>query len=521
MNINEYNRMMLDDVMEEEDDQYDRAEEADDDNVSNRAVLRAGDRLALDPRVPNAGPRFQNYRVNERNIERFIAARRQRQAERARVAQNVVRNIGARVAQRVDDMQNSWLKFCLFPDLCEPQRMPSMFPVPTHIIRRQRVTTLSLSTPSAGSTIYGLYRPETWPVGLTQGMSMANTNAVLGFPYDGIRSDFVWRMSAPGVDLRDNTYIVNASGNYDLYGHLTAPSVTGVASGYGATAGTFAPTNVGNGGVRLIGSFLEIEYVGTVEQHSGMIEVGLRMHNAQHLNELAIPMFMDDSEIVQAPFYKKFKPSDGARVVWFPVDNGDFQFTNYATDWRANQVLEVSNGVSPTTITDSNPFSTAIDLNDVSNAFGPLQKRVYPQWAVNISGLQVGQSIRISIVSYYETVPDDSYRDLFLPRKTTEFIDPSKAKSAVTAMVQQGVFATPAKTSSVWSSIRDGLLGVAKFMANAYQYVGPVAKISSGVHNRNVGEVFDGVMGIYSTATKGDDGNDGSGANAMYKELIV
>ena len=509
MNINEYNRMMLDDGMEEE-DQYDRAE--DDDNISNRAVLRAGDRLALDPRVPNAGPRYQGYRYNERNIERAVA--------RARVAQRVVQNIGQRVAQKVDDMRDSWLKFCLFPDISEPQRMPSMFPVPTHIVRRQRVTTLSLSNPSSGSTIYGLFRPETWPVGLSTGMSMSNPSLNLGFPYDGIRSDFVWRMSTPGVDLRDNTFIANASGNYDLYGHLTAPSVTGTASGYGATAGTFSPTNVGNGGVRLIGSFLEIEYVGTVEQHSGMIEVGLRMHNAQHLNELAIPMFMDDSEIVQAPFYKKFKPADGARVVWFPVDNGDFQFTNYATDWRANQVLDVAVGTTPVTITDSNPFSNTIELNDVSNAFGPLQKRVYPQWAVNISGLQVGQAIRVSIVSYYETVPDDSYRDLFLPKKTSEYIDPSKAKSAITAMVQQGVFATPAKTSSIWSSVREGLLGVAKFMSGAYEYAGPVAKLTTGVHNRNVGEVFDGVMGIYSVASKQDGGNSGYNAKDLIKDYV-
>lgn len=32
--------------------------------------------------------------------------------------------------------------FCAFPDILEPQRMPSMFPIPTHIIRRQKVTTL-------------------------------------------------------------------------------------------------------------------------------------------------------------------------------------------------------------------------------------------------------------------------------------------------------------------------------------------------------------------------------------------
>lgn len=375
----------------------------------------------------------------------------------------------------------SWLSFCLFPDVVEPQRMPSMFPVPTHIIRRQKVTTLSLGAVSAGNTIYGLFRPETWDAGSAFGNSMNNATTTIGFPYDGIRSDFIWRLSTPGIDLRDNTYLTNSTiGAYGFYGHLVTPPVTGTAAGYTTGSASFTSTNVGNGGVRLIGSYLEIEYVGTVEQHSGMIEVGLRMHNAQHLSELAVPMFMDDSEIIQAPFYRKFKPADGCRVVWFPIDNGDFQFTNYATDWRSNQILEVSNTAAPGIIDDSTAFAANINLTDVSNAHGPLQKRVYPQWAVNISGLQVGQSVRISICSYYETVPDDSYRDIFMPKRTTEYIDPNRAKSAVTALAQQGAFATPAKTSSSWSTFSQAISSAVDVASKVYGVVAPIVSLGGG-----------------------------------------
>lgn len=381
--------------------------------------------------------------------------------------------------------------FCAFPDLIEPQRMPSMFPIPTHIIRRQKVTTLSLPAVSAGSTIYGIFRPETWNAGYTFSNNLANSTADMGTPYDGIRSDFIWRMSAPGVDLRDNTFLANQGGLYGSYGHLVAPSVTGVAGGYSTTSATFTPTNVGNGGVRLIGSYIEIEYVGTAEQHSGMIECALRMHNAQHLSELAVPMFMDDSEIVQGAQYKKFKPVDGIRCVWFPIDNADYEFTNYATDWRANQVLDVTAGTAPVQVTDATAFTNSFGLDDVSNAFGPLKKRVYPQWCINISGLQVGQPIRISVVSYYETVPDDFYRDIFMPKKTREYMDPARSKATVTALAQHGIFATPAKSSGGWSRLYQGLKElVAKTESS---YLMPAAQIGYGIATGNMASVASGV----------------------------
>ena len=92
-----------------------------------------------------------------------------------------------------------------------------------------------------------------------------------------------------------------------------------------------------------------------------------------------------------------------------------------------------------------------------SGAFGPLKKTVRPEWAINISGLQVGQAVRVHMCAYYETIPDESHKDLFLPKRTREFADPAKVKSAATILAQQGVVATPAKTSGSWSNIAAGI----------------------------------------------------------------
>ena len=73
--------------------------------------------------------------------------------------------------------EKSWLHFCMFPDLYEPKRMPSMFPVPTHIVRRQRVFNITQAV--AGNTIYCLWKPEGIPQ-LTGTLGVSANYAVLG-----------------------------------------------------------------------------------------------------------------------------------------------------------------------------------------------------------------------------------------------------------------------------------------------------------------------------------------------------
>ncbi len=326
------------------------------------------------------------------------------------------------------DQEKSWLYFCMFPDLIEPKRMPSQFPVPTHIIRRQRVFNITQTV--AGSTQYCLWKPEGLPQ-LSAGLGISANYAFLG----GFRPVFDWTEATSAQLYANNTDVQNVA----ISSYYTPSVVADVDQGNGAL--TF--TNVAHGGVRLIGAFCEIEYVGTLENHSGMIECGLHLAAANSLYEVSVPHLMDQTEMIQSPFYRKFKPLDGCRVVWFPVDNADFEFQEYATDYTSKMLT--IDGNPGAQITSAN--IGGMDVRNYSSQFGPLKKTVRPEWAINISGLQVGQSVRVHMCAYYETVPDEGYRDLFLPKRTREYSDPAKVKSASTMLAQQGVVATPAKTA--------------------------------------------------------------------------
>jgi len=343
--------------------------------------------------------------------------------------------VSRQVAYR-QETEKSWLYFCMFPDLYEPKRMPSLFPVPTHVIRRQRVFNITQAV--AGNTIYCIWKPEGIPQ-LTGTLGVSANYAVLG----GFRPVFDFVEASASQLYPNNTDAQNVA----VSSYYTPSVVAEVDQGTGA----LSYTNVAHGGVRMIGAFCEIEYVGTLENHSGMIECGLHLASSNSLFDCSVPHLMDQTEMIQSPFYRKFKPLDGCRVVWFPVDNADFEFNEYATDynsrtlWRDDSVQIIAGNVATT------------NFLSYSGAYGPLKKTVRPEWAINISGLQVGQAVRVHMCAYYETIPDESHRDLFLPKRTREYSDPAKVKSAATILAQQGVVATPAKTSGSWSNIAAGI----------------------------------------------------------------
>lgn len=384
------------------------------------------------------------------------------------------RKEGANAVEAYHKMRECWLNFCLFPDVVPPCRMPSMFPIPTHLVRRQRVFNISPTT--AGDTIFGLFCPEYWPCN-NQDFSALGTSTLGPAAYEGIRTAFGFASAGSST-----SYISNGDANAQQIPNANlfmTPSITGTATVVGE-GGTFSSTNVAHGGVRLIGSYIEFEYVGTTEQHSGMIEVGLMLHNASNLSELGMFHLLDSSEIIQAPFYRKFRPIDGARCVWFPVDNQDFEFGNYSTDWVNNRLYyqtetNTANNITGTNAFEHTPATTlVITFSDVSQALGRLKKNVYPRWAINISGLQQGQQIRVHMCSYYETVPDENFRDIFMPKRSLEYSDPSKSKAAVTQLAQQGVFSTPAKTSGGWSNVLSAIQGAADIAMKSYGVVAPI-----------------------------------------------
>ena len=299
-----------------------------------------------------------------------------------------------KIVDKYHSNRESWINFCLFPDIVEPCKMPSLFPAPTHICRRQLVTTIQ--APGSG-TIYGMWKP---------------TTIALNDIASGYRTAFFYRTSAP-------------SGANDDVG-AEAQNDAAVTQHYAPTISSV--TGLAHGGARLIGAFIEFEYIGRADDHAGLIEVGLHMHSANSFNDMSRVHFYDQAEIVQAPYYRKFKPADGARCVWFPIDEGDFQFQDYDVSTA---------GIGETT----------------GAAVVTLRQPVFPEWAINLTGLTTNSSVRIHMCAYYETIVDEAFRDVFMAQRAKATGDPQKMRMAVTEAVAQGAAATPAKSASTWGAM--------------------------------------------------------------------
>jgi hypothetical protein len=305
----------------------------------------------------------------------------------------------------------------LFPDIVEPVRMPSLFPIPSHLCKRQTVFTINAN---ATGNIFGLFKPLTVDPG--------DLNS-------GYRSSFSYIFTNPLANNSDDPLSAGAVQQAGANTNYT-PSLNGIAG-------------LIHGGARLIASVIEIDYIGTLDQHSGLIECGLHMHSVNSFTDMKMVHLYDQSEIIQAPFYKKFKPMDGVRCVWFPVDDNDFQFQDY--DIAAAGIGETATSATVT-----------------------LRQPVFPQWAINLTGIQNNQQIRVHICSYFETIVDEAYRDIFMVTRGKSSASLPQVKAAVNTAVQNGLASTPSKTSGLWSGYYDQMR---QFVAGAKEAFGLVSDI--------------------------------------------
>lgn len=326
----------------------------------------------------------------------------------------VANRAGSEGAEKVEQYRKDrecWVNFCLFPDVIEPCRMPSLFPIPTHVFKRQTITTLSLGNLEGGYNIRCLWSPDSG-----------------GFGAGGQPQALVYRKlntAAPAYQVFDTSNDDSvAIGSAASAGEYTAVATIGLPA---------VSNEVAHGGIRLIGAFIEFEYVGTAENHSGTIEVGLHPHSRDDNVSSQAVHFASDSEIIQLPFYRRYKPADGARCIWFPIDASAFHFNPVGTGISATQTAPV--------------------------------KPVVIQWCININGLQINQGIRAHICNVYESIPDESTRDLFLPMMSPPQ-NLEASKTVLNQMVQQGVATTPAKSASNWSNVYQGIKSLANGLIN-------------------------------------------------------
>lgn len=349
--------------------------------------------------------------------------------------------------------RGSWVDFCLFPDIIDPVKMPSLFPIPSHVVRRQQVFTLTVP---AGGNMYCLWKPLT-----------VDTNNIS----DGYRPGFFYQTAIP-VQNTDTTGTSVQGTSNPTYGP-TLSSASGLV----------------HGGARMIGAFVELEYVGTADQHSGLVEAGLHLHSVNSFNDVPYCHFYDQSEMVQAPFYRKFKPLDGIRCVWFPIDDQDFQFQDY-------DIGTTGIGEPP----------TAANVT--------IRSPVWVQWAINLTGLQAGQSVRVHMCSYYECIVDEQLRDIYMASRAKVVQDPQKAKLAVTEAVAAGAAATPSKSAGGFGQMfmaakefaanLNSVYGLMKENAGIINGIGQTigGAVLGGIKGGPLGALGGGVYGAYNAITK-------------------
>lgn len=295
------------------------------------------------------------------------------------------RDYATKVIDSTKSQDEEWARFCLFPDILEPQRMPALFPLATHIYKERLIFNLGNST----ETIRCIWQPEQY-----RGFSRF---CYITTPLS----------STDNIDPNTSSIYMHPTGQVDR-------------------------SSVAHGGVRLIGAYVEIDYLGTVEDSRGLIEVGLHLNSHKTaLTSTTSPVtdttdvhFATDGEIQQLPYYQKFHASHGTRLIWFPIDQSKFEFAPHLT-------------------TDSVP-----DANSIDQQTPYTQDKVRLEWAINITNPVPGnQNYRVSMVSVYESIPDDNEADLYCPKKPQFHGDPDNALKGVHKVIQNTAGASTSRSS--------------------------------------------------------------------------
>lgn len=211
--------------------------------------------------------------------------------------------------------ESDWTKFCLLPDIHEPVRMPSMFPIPTHIIRRRITKTISFQT--GVTQLSMLWSPEFFN---SAGYLFATTDPT-GFNDNTDPADYYQEYNSADWDFGTTNSATESSNNASYFD--TTDSIN---------------DELAHGGVRLIGAILKLRYVGKIDDISGLIEAGLHLNSHQvvlsnlYSSTIATAKaelqsdvhFADTDEIQQQDKYMSTSGGDGLRLIWVPLDQRKF-----------------------------------------------------------------------------------------------------------------------------------------------------------------------------------------------------
>jgi hypothetical protein len=252
--------------------------------------------------------------------------------------------------------EKKYLDFVLNPDIEAPIRMPSDFTYPTNILSYKQNFTLTLPT----GDFVGFYAPQNHMLA----PSGATTNSTVSYMF-----------------LARNTTAIN----YQAASYLVQ-STTNIANftNNAIDASQRFPYTANFDSARVIGGCCKIEYIGSLQDTSGVITIGANLipSNALAVGNQIPPT---NSQLFNLLLFKKFQAADQTKSTWFPVDPSVQNFVSVSTT---------------ATQTDAADFS---------------QLAFY----FNGYGLPANTQLDITIETYYEAVPNVLFSNLFVSSQGT------------------------------------------------------------------------------------------------------
>lgn len=337
--------------------------------------------------------------------------------------------------------------------------MPSMFPIPTHVVRRRLVKILSTARVDrliwSPEHLYG----QGALIGLATGSAPGSIGNSLSTPLER-------RQGSTTVQYHPGDWVNPLSQTFGIgINQATAEGTIPPLVPYDLTPRL--STAVAEGGVRLLGACMKIQYLGRIDDVQGLVQVAMNI-NGINQSYGTIPLsdaaFLSSDSIEQSPYYKSYRPSEGVRVIWFPIDESRFEFAqpHYAIDrfeWAPIRNLtagatgvdstaetyvlpvgasnDLTSGTTMTfTGTAANSYASGTVTHRLDNADHHARNRL--EWQVQFQGTG-GQTFKVSIDQYYEVVPNESSQDDYNPQNSPTGDTDQAAKVAYHMSKQMGI----------------------------------------------------------------------------------
>lgn len=400
------------------------------------------------------------------------------------------------------------------PDKTKPAKMPSMFPIPTHVVKRRLIKTIS-----TGQVPRLIWCPE-----------YVYGQGILVSKLESNGPDSILKNEAT-TDLASGSLKVHrVTGNW-LSGiqQWTPPagssstSLTNLSYIWDQTPALIG--DVAEGGARLIGASLKIQYLGKVDDIQGLIIIGLNI-NGQNVKTGSVPLsdltFMTDDQIEQAPYHAQYGLQEGVRLIWFPMDQSRFEFNephsvvdrlalrtafpnqgtngNYTFILPQDQLAGTAGLAQNENFPGSDKFltgaTTNVNTHKLENA--GFHDRARMEWHISFQGVSNVNTVKLSIEQYYETIPFEGNQDDYNPTPSPvgdqdSAIRVAHSISKEAAIVSVNVSDSPGFFSSM----------AAKVMKYAKPYIAPLAAslaASRGMPNLAAGIMYGAGYGNNSSS---------------------